>query len=255
MPGLPAWLGDGSLSLVAHLVGTPGRVTAESFDLTAAALHASGMLALSRGDGEPRVTGRISTGALPLPLPNGNSDVPLPIDVLHGWQGDLTVDAEELDIGARGMLRDASASVTVAKDALRITKLTGRLGGGLLSGEFEFDGAARPPMLALRARVNDAKITGPLADAPLDLTSGRMTGNLELSASGYSPATILATMSGHLGITAGNGTLSGFDLFRAKLAVENLDAIAAQTAAADALQQGTTGFDRLDVAATWRTAS
>jgi large subunit ribosomal protein L24 len=57
-------------------------------------------------------------------------------------------------------------------------------------------------------------------------------------------------MSGHLGITAGNGTLSGFDLFRAKLAVENLDAIAAQTAAADALQQGTTGFDRLDVAAT-----
>ena len=44
--GLPDWLGDGSLSLVAHLAGGPGRLAADKFDLTAATLHASGDLAV-----------------------------------------------------------------------------------------------------------------------------------------------------------------------------------------------------------------
>ena len=34
-------------------------------------------------------TGHVDADALTLPLPNGGSDVPLPLGVLHGWQGDV----------------------------------------------------------------------------------------------------------------------------------------------------------------------
>ena len=43
--------------------------------------------------------------------------------------------------------------------------------------------------------------------------------------------------------------MSGFDLFRTKLAVEKPDAKAAEAAASDALASGATSFDRLDLSA------
>jgi hypothetical protein len=53
--GLPDWLGDGSLSLVAHLAGGRGRLVADKFDLTAATLNAKGDLAVDLSGTEPRV--------------------------------------------------------------------------------------------------------------------------------------------------------------------------------------------------------
>ncbi len=249
LPGLGDWLSDGSLSLVAHLAGAPGRIAAESFNLTAATLRASGTLAVDDSGGEPQVTGRVSADALPLPLPNGDSDVPLPFAVLHGWKADLQVDVGRLMAGARPVLSHATADVTVSEDTLRIAQLTGKLGNGSLTGDLSFDLGAKPPVFAAHLRLTDADITGPLADTPLDLVSGRVNASADLAASGYSPATILATLGGHLGMTATNGTLAGFDLFRAKLAAEKPDAKAAESAATDALGVGTSSFDRLDVAA------
>ncbi len=46
-----------------------------------------------------------------------------------------------------------------------------------------------------------------------------------------------------------DGTVSGFDLFRLKQAVEKPDPKSAQIAADDALHSGATGFDQLDVVA------
>ena len=249
LPGLAAWLGDGSLALVAHLAGAPGRLSADSFDLTAAVLHVSGKLMLDQTGAEPRLSGRISADSLALPVPNGGSDVPLPIAVLHGWQGALTVDVGQVLAGSRPMLRDASASVVVANDALRIAQFSGRLGGGTLMGSFQFDGADKPPSLKLQARLADATIAGPLADMPLDLLAGRVAGSIDLNANGYSPRTILATLDGHVALKMDDGTLSGFDLFRVKLAAEKFDLAAAKSAVIEALGQGATGFDNLTVEA------
>jgi uncharacterized protein involved in outer membrane biogenesis len=249
MPGLLAWLDDGSLSLVAHLAGAPGRVTAESFDVTAAGLHASGTLNLDQTGAEPRLSGRISADALPLPLPNGTSEVPLPIGVLHGWQGELNVDIGRVLAASRAVLRDATASISVADDTLSIDQFSARLGQGTLSGSCRFDGAGKPPSLALQARLLGSAITGALADGPLDLVSGVADGNLELSANGYSPAAILATLTGHVALTMTDGTLSGFDLFRIKLAAQRHDLASARSEAIDALGMGATGFDELDITA------
>jgi AsmA-like C-terminal region len=249
LPGLLAALGDGSFSLVTHLMGDADRLAAESFVLTAAALRADGKLDLDRRAGEPHVTGRISIAALPLPIPNGNSEVPLPIGALHGWQGEMMVDVGSFVAASNPVLRDASAAVTVAHDTLRIERFSARLGGGVLSGSGEFDGAANPPALTLQARLADAAIAGPLTGAPLDLSSGSVAGSAGLSANGYSPGTILATLSGHVAVTVTDGALSGFDLYRVKLAAEKSELTAARSAAIDALGVGETGFDRLDIAA------
>ena len=147
------------------------------------------------------------------------------------------------------MVRDASATITVVDDKLRIDQLSGKLGGGMLTGSFAFDVASKPPSLAVHARLDGATITGSLADTPLDLLSGRASGSADLSASGYSPATILATLGGRLALTASDGTVEGFDLSRAKLAAENPDPVAAQSSASAALGVGATAFDRLDMAA------
>src|SRR5271166_1360956 len=48
LPALSDWLSDGSLSLVARLTGTLGRLVADKFDLTVATLHARGDLAFDR---------------------------------------------------------------------------------------------------------------------------------------------------------------------------------------------------------------
>ena len=55
--------------------------------------------------------------------------------------------------------------------------------------------------------------------------------------------------TGRIALTVADGALSGFDLFRTKLAVEKPDAKDAEAAASDALASGATGFDRLDLRA------
>jgi hypothetical protein len=249
LAGLPGWLGDGSFALVAHLAGAPGRLDAESFDLTAATLRATGKLALDHTGTTPNLSGRISADSFGLPVLNGDSDVPLPIGLLHGWQASVTVEVGQLLAGSRLILRDISGTVSLAQDVLQISALIGKFGGGPFSAAFTFNAADSPPSLGVQGQFTDAAIAGPLADLPLDLLSGRAAGSLSLNSSGFSPVTILATMAGHMAMTITDGALSGIDLFRVKLAAAKPELAAAKAAVIDALEHGTTGFDRIDLAA------
>ena len=245
--GLPNWLGDGSLSLVAHLAGAPGRLSAEHFDLTAATLHTSGDLVLESRAGGPRVSGHIHADSITLPDPNVTSDVPLPVALLRGWQGDLALDIGELTGGSRLAMRDASARVSVSESKLTIDGFSAKLVSGAVSGGMSFDAASNPPSLAVQGGLNDVSVTGPLGAAPLDLLAGRVEGRLDVTASGFSPSAMLATLGGRAMLTVDDGTLSGLDLFRLKQAVQQSDPDKAQAAADDALQSGASGFDQLQL--------
>lgn len=247
LPDLPAWIGDGSLSLVANLSGTPNRLGADSFDLTAAALHLAGRLAVDAANEEPRVTGQVTADRLPLPLPNGASSVPLPIGILRGWQADVGVTLRSMSGASATILRDTSAVVTVSDGALRIGHLDGELAGGRLTANILFNGAANPPTLALQARVSKARLVTPLANTPIDLGAATVAADIDVSAIGYSPATILATLTGRLSARLTDGALTGFDLFGVRQAVQRTDAASAEKTARDALMYGTTSFDQLDI--------
>jgi hypothetical protein len=245
LAGLPGWLGDGSLSLVAHVAAAHSRLAAETFDITAAALHASGNLTLDVSSAEPQLTGLVHADSLLLPVPNGDSDVPLPMGILHGWHGELGFEIGRLLAGVHPALNEASGVLTVGDAKLRLEQFSARLGSGAVSAIGAFDAALTPPSLSVQARLSDATITGPLADAPIDLLSGQADADLQFTAIGYSPSAMLATLGGRFTLTVRDGTLSGFDMFRTKLAVDKPDPKTAEAAVSDALSTGTTGFDRL----------
>ena len=158
----------------------------------------------------------------------------------------LRVEIGRLLAGFRPVLRDASGVLTVGDDKLRLEQFAVRLGSGTVSATGVFDAAPNPPSLSVQARLSDAIITGPLADTPIDLLSGRADADLQFTANGYSPSAILATLGGRFMLAVSDGTLSGFDLFRAKLAVDKPDPKITEAAASDALSTGATGFDRLE---------
>ncbi len=249
LPNLPQLLGDGSFSLTARLSGTPNTVSADRFEMTAGDVRLGGRIALDASGALPRVSGEISTDALAVPLPNGGSNVPMPVGMLHGWTADLGVTSGKLVIGSGPELHDVKATIAVNGDALRIEELTAGLDGGTLSGSGVFNAAASPPLLVLQARLNSVAIGNALTGTPVDLKSGSVTGSLDLSASGYSPATVLATVAGHIAVTISDGTLMGFDLPHMQAAMENPDAAALETAASEAMAGGTTAFDELRFAA------
>lgn len=241
-------LHHGPLSLTATLAGGPGRLFAPAFDLAASGMHATGSLALDATGPLPMVTGRVRADTVALPLPEGAANAPLPIGLLRGWHGTVEVGARQLTSAVGAVLRDASARVAVEDGVLRIDGFTAKLGSGALSGGFGFDARPVPPSLSANLALHDASITGPLTGGAIDLLSGRANADLVLTASGYSPAALLATVAGRVALLVTNGELAGFDLSALQRAVDKPDPKSAGTAVAAALRGGTTGFDRLDLA-------
>ena len=245
--GVAAWLGDGSLGLVAQLaVQLPGeqagRVAAGPFNLTAGGLRASGALALD-GIGDPappRLTGRIVAETLPLPAMAPRSSDPLPFGALAGWGAQVKLEAAKVMLGDWPVLEQAAATLALAEGTLRIDGLSARLAEGQLTGSARIDSTAEPPSVALEAQVEAAQLSGKLTELPVDLVSGRVDAGLSLSASGHAPAALLATLAGEVTLAVSDGTLTGVALGGAQGGL-------ADPAVRTALAGGTTLFTRLDM--------
>ncbi len=247
MPDVAPWLGDGSLSVVAQMDVAPGSLKAGSFDLSAGAMHATGALALDT-TGVPSVTGTVTADSLPLPLPYARSPVPWPVDALAGWRAQVAVSAGHLLLGLSPVMDNVSAKLGVADRVLHLDALSGTVAGGHVTGQAMLD-ATGTPHVTLQAALSGAEIAGPLLETPVDLTAGRLDATVRLEASGYSPATLLATVSGTAQATVQNGTLTGLDLAGLGTALAQTDAHAVQDAVSAKLADGATPFDRLEASA------
>jgi uncharacterized protein involved in outer membrane biogenesis len=246
---LPSWIGDGSLSLVAHVTGAGGQVSAQDFDMIAARLHVHGNLSLWEGHEAPKVSGQINVDELVLPLPSWTSNVPLPLGILHGWEGDVQVRIGRLIPGEGPAVQDVSAALSVANNVLRLDQITARFGAGRLSGDLNCNAAIDPPGISLHGNLANVSATALSDAARFGLLSGHGNASFTLAASGFSPSALLATLRGQLDITLRDGSVAGFDLFRLKRAVQDQDSKAAGVAAGDALLNGATGFDLLNLMA------
>jgi uncharacterized protein involved in outer membrane biogenesis len=249
--GTAAWLGDGSLGLVAQLsVQLPGeragRVAVEPFDLTAGGLRASGALTLDGlGDpaAPPRLSGRIvaDTLPLPLPLPYLRSPEPLAFGALAGWQAQVKLEAAHVLAGASPVLQQAAATLALAEGKLRIDGVSARLADGVLTGAASVELTAGSPALALDLQLAGAAVGDPLFETPLDIASGRLDVSLSATASGYSPAALLATLAGEARLTVSDGTVAGVSL-------GGIGATLADAAVRKSLAGGSTPFTRLELA-------
>jgi hypothetical protein len=247
MIGAPAWLGDGSLSLVAQISASRGRLAADNFDLGAGALRANGQVTLEHDSGPPRLTGRVVVDTLPLPYLYIRSPDPLPLDWLRGWQGQVHLDAAHVLLGFSPVLEKASATLTLVDGVLRLDPLAGVFSGGALSGSVAVDGNAVPPKLQVLMTLTGATLPTPLADLPVDVSADVVDGSVDLRAEGHSPAALLATLSGSAAIVLHDATISGFDEGKLDAGLQG-DAAPADLAAT--LTTGATRFSLMEGHAT-----
>jgi len=249
--GAAAWLGDGSLSLLAQVTAADGAVTLDRFDLVAGTLRASGHLtfeAPSEPDGKRlAVSGQVAAETLPLPLPYPRSPDPIPLAGLLGWQATLRLNAAQVLFGQTPVLQELSADVALHDGTLTIPRATARLENGKVSGSAALIAASEPPQLSIQAEVAGARLDGPMLDTALDLTAGLVDAKLDLTAAGYSPAALLATMTGSAKITIRDGTLSGLDIPAAAAALASADRTRIAALASRALTGGTSPFSTLDL--------
>jgi len=241
LAGAPAWLGDGSFALVAQLAGGPAFLSAEQFDLAAGGLRAAGSLRLD-GSAVPRLSGRVVAEALPLPLPYARAPDPLPVAFLSGWEAEVRLEAGRVLLGREKLLDDASATLSLAGGTLRLDGLTGRMGGGVVNGALRFEAGAKPPALALDVTVAGAIVSAAVLDAPIDIIAGTVDVAVQLQTAGFSPAGMLAGLSGKVRVQGRDGVVSGFELARMGPRLDEADLRAA-------VSDGTTAFERLDIEA------
>ncbi len=242
LSGAAAWLGDGSFSLVGQMAVVPGRLELEGATLAAGSARATGRVALESG----RLTGQIAAETLPLPLVYVRSPDPLPVSWLRGWQAALRLEAAQVLVGQIPVLQTAATDVSLEDGRLQLARLTGRLAGGTVTGDASFDSSAEPPRLTLRGQASQLAVPSAVMDTPLDLLAGQLDVTLDLSATGHSPAALLATLAGTGTLRARDALVQGFDLAAAGAALMLPTPAEVLAAARTALLAGTTPITQGD---------
>jgi hypothetical protein len=239
------WLGEGSFSLVAAVALAPGRLALDPFDLVAGEARLSGGLALAPEGAV--LSGRIAAEVLPLPVPPLGGSQPLPLGWLGAGRADVALAAAQVRVRGGPVLTEAAARLVLAPGRAALEGVAARVSGGSLAGSLAITTEGSLPRLALSARLAGAALTGPLSGLPLDLSAGQYDVAAELSAAGYSPASLIAGLSGEVELSGVNGVLVGFDLPAAAAAAMRADPAEAAGGLGAALSGGATAFERLAV--------
>jgi len=248
----PAWLGEGSFSLIAALSGTGTAISAENLELVAGGLRARGQVALALEGARPRLTGRIAAERLPLPGLSSRSEEPLALGALMRLDAELAVEAAELAAPGLPPLQEARARLALQDGRLAIEDLRARLGGGTLQGRLALDAAVQPPEASGALGLEGATLSGPLFGTPFDIASGQVAVQGRFSARGHAPAALLATLSGDGRFAVASGVLAGVALGAVASAAALEDAAAAEAGVRQALEGGATALERM--AGGWRAA-
>lgn len=251
-PEPPAWLGEGSLSLIAALSATPTTVTAENLELVAGGLRARGQLALALDGPRPRISGQVDAERLPLPGLPGRDAPPIDIAPLAGIDAEVALEAAEVASPGLPPLEAMGGRFTLTAGRAALEDLRARLGGGQLEGRLALDATAQPPVVSGSLGLTGATLTGPVFGTPIDIAAGHAEVQGRFTARGHGAAALLSTFTGEGRFAVANGVLSGLALSGAASAAALEDPMAAEQGVRAALEGGATAIDRL--AGGWRAA-
>jgi len=241
-----AWLGPGSFSLIGEAMGGERGWTLQQFRLIAGTLHATGHL---EDLGKSEIIGKVHASSLPVPPP-GSDAVALLMGLVTGEKVMVGLSAERLMVGQRVVLEGLSGGLEVrGPDA--VLDVNGDLpGGGALAAVLRMNTGGGPPRFRLGAAFSGARLKGGLTGGVPDILSGTLDGWADLSAEGYGPAALLATLGGAVGFTVHDGVVSGLSLAGVRLALSHRGKTAEAAAALDkALAGGESPFKRLELTA------
>jgi len=214
LPDTQRWLDNGSFALQAHLALWPGHVHAEDFSLAAAALHAGGDMDADFSGAHPIISGRIEAANLALPRFDARSQSPLPFGVLAWWQGQIQLHAGTVSWGASTVATEASADVVGGFGVVTAYVKRARIAGGQFSGAAALDTSQSAPLLLAKGALSGAALDELPSSSPLTFKAGTVDLTADLSAAGYSPLALLATVAGDAHTTLHGSALAGVDLPR-----------------------------------------
>ncbi len=242
----PAWLGEGSFSLIAALAAGPAGLGAENFELVAGGLRARGQVALAVDGARPRVSGRVNAERLPLPGLPARGDEPLDLDALSRLDLDIALEAAEVASPDLPMLHEVNLRLGLDGGRLVLDGLRARLGGGTLEGGLALDAAAQPPRFSASLGLSGATLSGPLFGTPIDIAAGQVEGQGRFAAHGHAPSALLATLAGEGRLGLSGGVLAGVAMGAVAGAAGLEDAAAAEEGVRAGLDGGATAIDRLE---------
>lgn len=254
-----AWLGEGSLSLVADAQMSADGWSLSPLTFSLGLLHGSARLQKrdAASPGGRQIMGEVAIDTLPWPTPD--EDDPLPLGLLDGWQASVKLRIDRVERGLRPLARKVRAYADVSQGVLRLAIEQADMLGGKANGTIRV-ALADPPRIAVDLGLRGASLMpeavtppnapSPVASAladwlPVRITATHLDAQADLAARGFSLDSWLASLNGRLGFVAQHGALPGLRL---------KDAAAGHTAphAADAKEifTGETPFDQLGASAT-----
>lgn len=218
----------GPLKLTGMLSGGGGRWKLADIKANLAGSDAAGELHLETA-GHPRLTGALSASMLALAdfttpaskpgeklAPKGLKAAgdgrlfpaeSLPVAPLRALDAELSLRAARLDLGAV-RLGDVAAELRLAGGRLTVKPLRAWAAGGPIEAEGGLDVSGAMPVLTLRASGRDMDLGRLLKDSGVDaLSGGRTDARLEFRGHGQSWRALLASSSGELVVSVGEGRL------------------------------------------------
>ena len=210
--------------------GEPGLLRLREARISFDDIDAQGAMTLNYGGARPRITGELSTAMLDLTPyipadsePDANragppagisqwSDEPIDLAPLRTLDSELTIRADELK--ARDIeVSDVTALVTVDQGRMTARLNRFQLYGGTGEAVAVINARSNTPSFSFNANL-DALEAQPflLAAAQFDRLIGDGGFNLDLTASGSSPAAIMNSLSGTGGFEFNDGAIKGVNL-------------------------------------------
>ena len=248
-----AWMGEGSVALIARIIADGPVITLPFINLVAADTRLSGEARLDLSGARPRLALNIAAEHLALPALDPADQEPLPMAPLVGFDGTLALTAASVAVFGLPPVQDARIELALEAARLRLDTFQAVLAGGKVEGRGVLDAASQPPRLEGDFEIAGASLAGPVFDLPLDLTAGRIALAGRLAASGHSQAAVLSSLEGSGRFLLADGVVAGLALRDAFAGAGLADALAAEAALRRALLGGATAVERLEGG--WRLAA
>lgn len=245
LPSGLAWPGAGSIALRATMLYSPARIGLPDFVLSLGDLTADGRVLVTP---DRQITAQIDADTLALPPPPAN--IVMPWARLADARGSIALSANQVWLAGREILGPTAVTATLTGDHVSLNIARAALAGGTLSGSLDAATAksgTQAPVITANLKLAGAdasQITLPVG-FPFAIATGTLSGQANLTASGYAQATWAATLAGAASLTATDGTLYGFSLTGLAQALKRPDRFDALRIAA---LGGATNFASLTVA-------
>ncbi len=217
LPATEAWLGEGSLAVVADLLIEQPRLTLRTADVGIGAMRGRIAGELVFDPAGRRAALSVEAESLRLPGFDPRATDPIPSDLFASWTAAFVLRAREVRVGGALWLEAAEGAIEVADGAVSLSRLSAARGDGTISLEGRYD--PRAAQLEVQAAADRLPVAGPAFGLPIDLSAGRLSGTVRLAAGGRSPSAMIARLRGEARLTLTEGILVGVDLERAARAL------------------------------------